>query len=110
MDDGEVDGELEICGEFVAAGLTFARIQVTIAYADYNEHLLNRWCERSMPPDPPREEGESDDEYVLRCAHTYSAACPELGRREKQAVENARARVAAAKRAKAQPNAFRIGE
>lgn len=73
---------------------TFARIQVYIAYTDFNEKLLNRYWAQSCKPKPPRLPNETDDEWVLRYAKFDPEEDADEQRREKQAIENARARVA----------------
>lgn len=82
--------------------VTYACIQVDIAYADYDEKLLNRYWSTARPPPPPPFPGESDWDYVQRTARCDPVADQAEKDREKRAIENARARVAAAKQAIAQ--------
>lgn len=86
---------------------TFARIQRTIAYADRDEQLLNRWWAQACKPKPPRLPDETEDEWVLRYARVVPEEYEEEKRREARAIENARARVAAEKQAKNKP---KLGE
>ncbi len=89
---------------------TFARIQRTTACTDRDEQLLNRWSAQSCKPKPPRLPDEINNEWLVRYARLVPDEYEQEQRREAQIIENARARVAAAKLAKIQPKAARISE
>ena len=82
--------------------MTYASIQVLIAYADKDERLLNRWFDKARTPELPRQPGESDEEYLARDAELCKVESEVMEQRQQLAVENARARVAAAKPPKSQ--------
>ena len=81
---------VELCDTDV---MTYARIQVDIAYADRNEVLLNKWFAKSRKPKPPQMPGESDWDYVRRYARHDPVEEAAKEQRERDAVERARARV-----------------
>ncbi|MFO0858007.1 MAG: hypothetical protein U0640_11685 [Phycisphaerales bacterium] len=81
---------VELCDTDV---MTYARIQVDIAYADRNEVLLNKWFAKSRKPRPPQKPGESDWDYVRRYAWCNPAEIEAEEQRERDAIERARARI-----------------
>jgi hypothetical protein len=75
--------------------MTYARIQVTIAYADRNERLLNQWFARAFPPQSSPLPGESDEEYCARIMPAFKANEDAHVQRQREALDAARARIAA---------------
>lgn len=75
--------------------MTYARIQVTIAYADRDERLLNRWFARAFPPKVPPLPGESDEDYCARTNPAFKANEEVYATRKQAALVAARARIAA---------------
>lgn len=109
VDDVEKNPDLRLVQQCDTDLYTVACIQRTIAYADRDERLLNRWWAQSCKPKPPRLPDETDDEWVLRYARCVPGEWEEEKRREEEAVQKARARVAAAKLAKSQANVSNNG-
>ena len=75
--------------------MTYARIQVTIAYADRDERLLNRWFSRAFPPHSPRRPEETDNEYLDRTIPAFKANEEVYAARKQAALVAARTRIAA---------------
>jgi hypothetical protein len=76
--------------------MTYAHIQVTIAYADRNERLLNQWFARAFPPRVPPLPGESDEDYCARIMPAFRANEDAHVQRQREALDAARARINAA--------------
>ncbi len=81
---------VELCDTDV---MTYASIQVKIAYTDRNDKLLNQWSARSKKTRPPQMPGESDWDYVRRYARYDPVEEAAKEQRERDAVERARARL-----------------
>ncbi len=96
IDEVENNPDLRLVQPCDTDPMTYARIQVTIAYADRNERLLNQWFARAFPPQVPPLPGESDEDYCARIMPAFKANQDAHVQRQREALNAARARINAA--------------